>query len=150
MVAKLLLGMGVSEEVAGKIQTICSAVSYSSETRSEESREQVLDLVGKYPELAVVQDADRVDSIGAVGVGRLFCYGSVKAPERGMEGSMQMMRGKCFALEAIMKTQPGKEMAKERTRRLREFDQWWIEEAGGEIMGKEILGLNDVVDVKRA
>jgi uncharacterized protein len=139
MISNMLLSLNASPELAQRIQIICLAVSYSSETRNEESREEVLALIAKYPELAVVQDADRLDSIGAVGVGRLFSYGAAKVQERGMEGGMLMMRSKCFELVKIMKTEPGKVLAEERTRRMREFDEWWKEEAGAAEWGLELL-----------
>jgi uncharacterized protein len=33
-------------------------------------------------------------------------------------------------IESMMKTETGKRLAAERTRRLKEFRQWWEEEAG--------------------
>lgn len=49
------------------------------------------------------------------------------------------MDEKLFKLEGLMKTEPGKELARERTRRLREWKGWWDEEVGSERMGNEAL-----------
>lgn len=62
MIRNLLLSLGAEEELADKVQIICAGVSYSSEIKHEN---YVKELIEKYPELAVVQDADRLDSIGA-------------------------------------------------------------------------------------
>lgn len=86
-----------------------------------------------YPELAVVQDADRLDAIGAVGIARCFAFGSAKKPERGLEGCVDHFEDKLARLEGMMKTEMGKEMARERTRRIKEFERWWRDETEGGI-----------------
>jgi uncharacterized protein len=45
-----------------------------------------------------------------------------------MGESMEIVDIKLFKLEGMMKTVPGKRMAKERTLRLRLFKDWWEEE----------------------
>lgn len=124
MVRDVLLGFGASQALAEKVQVICLGVSYSSENKD---LAYVIDLIARHPELAVVQDADRIDAIGAVGIGRLFTYGGAKT-ERSMDKSVNILDDKLYKLENLMKTAPGKELARERTRRLREFHAWWEEE----------------------
>lgn len=120
----LLFSFGASQELADKVQTICLAVSYSSEIKG---RTYVERLIEQYPELAVVQDADRLDSIGAVGLGRVFTYGAAKIG-RELGESMEILDVKLFKLEGLMKTVPGRQLARERTERLRLFKEWWGEE----------------------
>lgn len=126
MVLNLLLQCGADKALAEKVQTICLAVSYNQEIKDFQ---KVKDLIVKYPELAVVQDADRLDSIGAVGIGRLFTYGGAKT-KRSMAGSVQHFDEKLLKLEDLMKTEPGRRMAKERTYRLKTFREWWEKEVG--------------------
>lgn len=118
-----LLELGAEEELAIKVQRIVSGVSYSSEIKDPSA---VMVMIGKYPELAVVQDADRLDAIGAVGIGRTFAFGGAKG--RGMGDTIEHFGDKLEKLEGMMKTRPGKRMAIERTKRLLEFKQWWQEE----------------------
>jgi uncharacterized protein len=124
MVRDLLIEVGADEDLAQRVQTICLGVSYSSEIKD---LEKVRKLIEQYPELAIVQDADRLDSIGAIGIGRVFCYGGAKT-ERSMEETIAIFDSKLLKLEPLMKTEPGKEMAQEATARLRVFRQWWKEE----------------------
>ncbi|KAI2638824.1 hypothetical protein GGS26DRAFT_359341 [Hypomontagnella submonticulosa] len=124
LVYELLLSLGATEELAKRVQTICLGVSYSSEIKDPA---RVQDLIQSYPELAVVQDADRLDAIGSIGIGRTFTFsGSRNSP---MTDSIQHFDDKLLKLEGMMKTDVGRELARERTARMREFLKWWDEEA---------------------
>ena len=79
-----------------------------------------------------MQDADRLDAIGAVGIGRMFTYGGART-ERSMGGTVAHLDEKLVRLEGMMKTAVGREVARERGERLRVFRGWWVEE-GGEVV----------------
>jgi len=152
-----LLSIGCDAARAQDVQDIVNAVSYSDEVAHPEVVREVLE---RLPELGCVQDADRLDAIGAVGVGRAFTYAAtVRAGKAGsrelgyksasasdrtdedgvgngeelsssMEDTMRHFEEKLLRLEWMMKTERGKEMARERTERLRVFKEWWEEEVG--------------------
>ena len=124
LVQATLLGFGATEELAIKVQLIVLGVSYSSEIKDPAA---VRDMIEKSPELAVVQDADRLDAIGAVGIGRTFTFGGAKGA-KDMGETIRHFEEKLERLEGMMKTEPGKRMAKERTERLKTFKGWWEEE----------------------
>ncbi|RAL67573.1 hypothetical protein DID88_008328 [Monilinia fructigena] len=124
MVMTFLVGLGADPDLASKVQTICSGVSHFEEMKDVQ---HVRNLIDQYPELAIVQDADRIDSIGAIGIGRVFTYGGAKTL-RSMTDSMEIFDQKLLNLEPHMKTWPGREMAHEATQRLKIFKNWWVEE----------------------
>ncbi|KAF9882125.1 hd domain containing protein [Colletotrichum karsti] len=126
LVSTVLQSLGADPQLAARVQTICLGVSYSSEVKDPA---RVQSLIAEYPELAVVQDADRLDAIGAVGVGRCFTFGGAKSA-RSMDDCILHFEEKLVKLEGMMKTDAGREMARERTKRILTFMDWWKDEAG--------------------
>ena len=125
LVSSLLSKNGLAPKYVAKIALIVENVSYTNETK----RPQLVKAhINSHPELAIVQDADRLDAIGAVGIGRVFAFGAVKASARGLQGSVDHFDEKLLKIESMMKTETGKKLARERTQRLKDFLQWWNEE----------------------
>lgn len=121
---RLLVRLGADETLATDVQTICHGVGYRNEVRDPAALAAAM---AKHPEIAIVQDADRIDAIGAVGIGRVFTYGGAKTT-RSLAGSVHHFDYKLLHLVPLMKTQAGREIATERTERLRIFKEWWDEE----------------------
>ncbi len=67
-----LSSQGVEEEVIVHVENIITHISFKGGKQSQ---------IFKSPELDVVQDADRLDAIGAIGVARTFNYGGYKNRE---------------------------------------------------------------------
>lgn len=144
----LLLTHGVPAPLAGKTVRLVGLVSHSKEMTPTGGAAVVAALdatsaEGVYiPELAIVQDADRMDAIGAVGVGRCFTYrGSLfernktkgmESGGNGLEEAMEHFRDGLIAKGTMMKSDAGKEMAKVRLERIKVFMGWWTEETGWE------------------
>ncbi|KAI1182116.1 HD domain-containing protein [Nemania serpens] len=125
LVNDLLISHGAAEELARKVQTVCLGVSYSSEIKDPA---RVQELIKSYPELAVVQDADRLDAIGSIGIGRVFTFTGART-KASMADSIQHFHDKLLKLQNMMKTGVGRQLAEERTQRMKEFLKWWGEEA---------------------
>ncbi|KZM28836.1 uncharacterized protein EKO05_0008535 [Ascochyta rabiei] len=121
----ILLAHGAEASLAAKVQTIVHHVSYTNEVRNPESVTAVL---AQHPELAIVQDADRLDAIGAVGIGRCFSFGAARFPDQPMGRAIDHFEEKLYKLEDMMKTASGKQMARRRTDVLRGFAREWREE----------------------
>ncbi|RAH48460.1 HD domain-containing protein [Aspergillus brunneoviolaceus CBS 621.78] len=125
-VAVVLREAGVAEDEIEHVEQVVNHVSYSTEVKNPEKVREVLE---DYPDLAVVQDADRLDALGAIGVGRMFTYGGARVPDASMQRSRTHIDEKLVKLGGMMKTDVGLKMAKERTERLVTFSKWWDEEA---------------------
>ena len=134
---KAVTDMGLSQSYAEQIQLLADGVSYSSEVKDPERVKKLIELV---PELAVVQDADRLDAIGAIGIGRCFTFGGAKSA-RSLEDSLEHFEEKLLKLEGMMKTEAGKAMAKDRSSRIRVFMSWWHDEVGMGDNRLELAGL---------
>lgn len=71
------------------------------------------------PEGKIVQDADRLDAMGAVGIARTFAYGGEHG--RSMQESVQHFYDKLLRLKGLMNTETGKQMAEKRHAFLEQF-----------------------------
>ncbi|RYP09666.1 hypothetical protein DL765_008366 [Monosporascus sp. GIB2] len=125
LVYNVLRSLGAEEQLAQKVQAVCLGVSYSSEIKDPA---RVQELIKAYPELAVVQDADRLDAIGSIGIGRVFTFTGART-KGSMNDSIQHFHDKLLRLKDMMKTDVGRKLAEERTERMQSFLGWWAEEA---------------------
>lgn len=135
-VKELLLTHGASPLLASKVERIVMHVSYSTERSNPGVVERLIYQDGLI-ELGIVQDADRLDALGAIGIGRCFTFLGAKGTEKlkpgevwEMESAIAHFGEKLERLEGMMKTGTGREMARVRTERLRVFRGWWEEEVG--------------------
>ena len=84
---------------------ICEAVNAVSFSKNKGKRPDT-------PEGRIVQDADRLDAMGAVGIARTFAFGGEHG--RGMEESLRHFDEKLLRLKALMNTPAGRKMAEGR------------------------------------
>lgn len=124
MVEKILVDFGADEMLATAVQNIVNHVSYTNEVKNPSEVKKCLD---QYPELGIVQDADRLDALGAVGIGRCFAY-TAAVGKNPLDTAVAHFQEKLEKLEGMMKTESGKELAAIRTQRLKEFRGWWADE----------------------
>lgn len=124
-VESFLLQIGAMPELARKVQRVVTHVSYSAEMKDPALVHRVLE---ELPELGIVQDADRLDATGAIGIGRCFVFAGTKRAEDGMDGALKHFEEKLERLPQHMKTETGKELARARTKKLELFRAWWEEE----------------------
>lgn len=111
----------VSEEETEKI---CAAIRSVSFSQNKERRPDTL-------EGQVVQDADRLDAMGAIGIARTFAYGGEHG--RPMQESVQHFYDKLLLLKNRMNTRMGKKLAEEKHAFLETFLQRYKEESGFEV-----------------
>lgn len=109
---------GVGEEKTEKICRIINGVSFS---RNRGRRPDT-------PEGRAVQDADRLDAMGAVGVARTFAYGGEHG--RSLTDSVRHFYDKLLLLQEELNTPAAREMARERHEFLLSFLREWDRETG--------------------
>lgn len=111
-----LNAQNVDEATVEKICTAINSVSFSkNRDRCPESLE------GR-----IVQDADRLDAIGAIGIARTFAYGGKHG--RTLDSSIEHFHEKLLLLKAMMHTEKAKEMAESRHTFMENFLQEWEKE----------------------
>ncbi len=92
----------IPEDRAERICGTINAVSFSR------NRDRVPETI----EGQIVQDADRLDAIGAIGIARTFAYGGEHG--RPLEESVQHFHEKLLLLKDLMNTEAAKQLAAER------------------------------------
>ncbi|TXL67818.1 HD domain-containing protein [Cerasibacillus terrae] len=118
---EFLLSIHIKDEDIKKIKLAIQDVSYSK---------------GKQPktiEGKIVQDADRLDAIGAIGIARTFAYGGAKGqgiyhPAQPKETSIQHFYDKLLHLKSSLHTKSARHIAEERHQFMEVFlDQFFKE-----------------------
>ena len=105
-----------------EIEQICSIINNVSFSKNR----------GKSPESIegkIVQDADRLDALGAIGIARTFAYGGKNG--RSLEESLQHFYDKLLLLKDEMNTEEAKRLATERHKYLEGFIAEFKVEADG-------------------
>ena len=93
---------GVAPDTAEQICRVIRSVSFS---QNQGRRPDTL-------EGMIVQDADRLDAMGAIGIARTFAYGGEHG--RSLAESVQHFHDKLLKLKDLMNTPAAKELAEER------------------------------------
>jgi len=95
-----------------RTELICEAINSVSFSKNRGRRPRTL-------EGQIVQDADRLDAIGAVGIARTFTFGGEHG--RSLAESIDHFHEKLLLLAGEMNTPAAKELAQERHRFMEEF-----------------------------
>lgn len=137
---EFLTSQNLPESVIGHVVNIINNVSFKGGNNGQEFHSA---------ELAIVQDADRLDAIGAIGIARTFNYGGFKgralydpaiAPnlnqskeeyKNSTAPTINHFYEKLLLLKDLMNTNTGKKMAAQRHLFMQEFlDQFYAEWSG--------------------
>lgn len=132
----------VDESIIGHIENIISNISFKGGNFEQKFNS---------PELQVIQDADRLDAIGAVGIARTFNYGGFKnrplynpdiapnlnqtkqAYKNSEAPTINHFYEKLLLLKDRMNTETGKQIAKERHLYMEQFLSQFYDEWNGKI-----------------
>ena len=108
-----------------KIDRICEIINSVSFSQNKGRRPETI-------EAQVVQDADRLDAMGAIGIARTFAYGGEHG--RPLEDSLQHFYDKLLLLKDLMNTETGKKLAQKRHQFLEDFLNELREETEGGLL----------------
>jgi uncharacterized protein len=133
---------GVSEEITEHVVSIIENISFKGGNEEQKFRS---------PELDVIQDADRLDALGAIGIARTFNYGGFKGralydpeirPDLGMSKAAYKASSaptinhfyeKLLLLKDRMNTQTGRQLAADRHKYMEEYLIQFKKEWNGEL-----------------
>ena len=113
-----LKSANVDPETTDRICEVINSVSFSKNR-------------GKKPETIegqIVQDADRLDAIGAIGIARTFAFGGKH--NRSLESSIDHFHEKLLLLKDMLNTEKAKDLAESRHLFMEQFLKEWEKETG--------------------
>ena len=122
-----LKSQGVSEQKIHRIVEIISQISFSAGNGRPSTLEGMC-----------VQDADRLDAIGAIGIGRAFAFGGSRGRRMhdpdGLDktATVEHFYDKLFKLKDLMTTPTGRHLARQRDEFMHSFLEQFYAEAVGE------------------
>ena len=137
--ARFMCSQNVSES---EIRQVCQIIDEVSFKGTDSVRPST-------PEGKCVQDADRLDALGAIGIARTFAYGgshnrAIYDPELPPQTAMNQAQyysskstslnhfyEKLFLLEGMMNTETGKAIARKRTQYMQQFVDEFLNEWDG-------------------
>jgi len=117
---EFLSNSGVPNE---KIEEICSVINSVSFSKNRGKKPETIE--GK-----IVQDADRLDAMGAIGIARTFAFGGEHG--RSIEESVMHFHEKLLLLKDEMNTESARKIAESRHAFLEEFLSHYYEEIKSE------------------
>ncbi len=106
---------------SGRIEKICSAVNSVSFSQNRNKKPETL-------EGQIVQDADRLDAIGAIGIARTFAFGGEHG--RTLEETIKHFYEKLLLLKEGLNTEAARQMAGPRHAFMESFLKEFSEEVG--------------------
>lgn len=112
-----LISLGLDEDIINQVIDIIENISYSASLAGAKETT----IVGK-----IVQDADRLDALGVIGVARAFAYGGFK--RRPMRDSLAHFEEKLLKLLPLFNLPEAKEIALQRNQDLVFFYQKYRQE----------------------
>jgi uncharacterized protein len=138
--SEYLSSLNLPNEIVGHVENIVRHISFKGAIEGQKWMS---------PELAVVQDADRLDAIGAIGIARTFNYGGHKDRalyDPNIKPNLEMTKEeyknskaptlnhfyeKLLLLKDLMNTETGKTMAEERHKFMEDYlEQFYAEWEG--------------------
>ena len=109
---------------ADRIDRICEVINAVSFSKNRDKQPDTL-------EGRIVQDADRLDAIGAVGIARTFAFGGSHG--RALDSSIDHFYEKLLLLKGMMNTAKARELAEARHAFMEAFLQEWNAETGSSV-----------------